>query len=137
MAVFLDTGFILALKNRSDKNHEISLDWMKRFLKNEFGIIHTSNFVFDELVTLVLVRLRRPDLAIKIGRYVLESPRIHVSVITESDFQRSWELFQRHSPRFLSFTDCSILTQCERLKCSLLATFDSHFKGLIGTINSS
>jgi len=34
MAVFLDTGFILALKNKDDKNFAIAQSWMKRFLKN-------------------------------------------------------------------------------------------------------
>ncbi len=62
MAVFLDTGFLLAVKNKDDKNFQTAQSWMKRFLKNEFGVIYTSTLVFNELVTLALVRIKRPDL---------------------------------------------------------------------------
>jgi len=46
MAVFLDTGFLLAVKNKDDKNFQIAQSWMRRFLKNEFGEIFTSTLVF-------------------------------------------------------------------------------------------
>ncbi|NMC06046.1 MAG: type II toxin-antitoxin system VapC family toxin [Candidatus Lokiarchaeota archaeon] len=130
MAVLLDTGFILAIKNRDDDNHDASQNWMKRFLKNEYGTIYTSNFVFDEVVTLALVRLKRSDLAISLGKYLLESPRIHLVDVTRNQFQLAWELFQKHAENRLSFTDCSILVQVKDLGCQLLASFDEHFKGL-------
>jgi len=133
MAVFLDTGFILALKNKDDKNFAIAQSWMKRFLKNEFGQIYTSSFVFDELVTVALVRIKRPDFAISIGNYVLKSPRINIIGFTNEDFNSTWVLFQKNIEKRLSFTDCTILVQCERLNCQFLATFDKHFKGLITT----
>ena len=133
MAVFLDTGFILALKNKDDKNFAIAQSWMKRFLKNEFGQIFTSTFVFDELVTVALVRIKRPDFLKNIGSYVLKSPRINLIGFTNEDFKNAWILFQKYIEKRLSFIDCSILIQCERLNCQFLATFDKHFKGLITT----
>jgi len=78
VGVFLDTGFILAFKNEDDTNHDIAQNWMKRFLKNEFGEIYTSTYVFDELVTLALVRLRNEDFAKNIGEYLLNSLRIQI-----------------------------------------------------------
>lgn len=131
MPVFLDTGFILALKNKNDKNFESSQSWMKRFLKNEFGQIFTSTFVFNELVTLALVRLKRPDVAINIGEYLLNSQKIVMIGLSDQDFNTSWEYFQKYKEKRLSFTDCSILAQCVRINCNFLATFDTHFKGLI------
>lgn len=133
MAVFLDTGFLLSFKNEDDNNFSDAQTWMKRFLKNEFGIIYTSTYVFDELVTLALIRLKRSDFAINIGNYVLSSPRINLVEVTQQDFNRAWERFGKFSEERLSFTDCSILAQCERLNCNFLATFDKHFKGLIRT----
>ena len=131
MAVFLDTGFLLALKNKDDKNFTIAQSWMKRFLKNEFGQIYTSIFIFNELVTLALVRIKQPDFAKNIGEYILKSPRINLIGFTDEDFNKAWVLFQKYTEKRLSFTDCSILVQCERLNCQFLATFDKHFKGLI------
>ncbi|MHA1490147.1 MAG: type II toxin-antitoxin system VapC family toxin [Promethearchaeota archaeon] len=131
MAVFLDTGFLLALKNKDDKNFKTAQSWMKRFIKNEFGQIYTSVFIFDEIMTLALVRIKRPDFAQNIGEYLLKSPRINLIGFTDEDFNKTWVLFQKYMEKRLSFTDCSILAQCERLNCQFLATFDKHFKGLI------
>ena len=52
MAVFLDTGFLLAVKNKDDKNFQTAQSWMRRFLKNEFGVIYTSTLVFNEIYDL-------------------------------------------------------------------------------------
>ena len=131
MAVFLDTGFILALKNKNDKNFEIAQSWMKRFLKNEFGVIYTSTLVFNELVTLALVRIKRADFAINLGNYLLKSRKIKIISLTDDDFKDSWDAFQKFKEKRLSFTDSTILTHCKRLNCNFLATFDTHFKGLI------
>lgn len=133
MAVFLDTGFLLALKNKDDKNFQTAQSWMRRFLKNEFGEIFTSTLVFNELVTLALVRIKRSDLAINLGNYLLKSRKIKIISLTDDDFKESWESFQKYKEKRLSFTDNSILTQCRRLNCKFLATFDKHFIGLIAS----
>ena len=133
MVVFLDTGFLLAVKNKDDKNFEIAQSWMRRFLKNEFGEIITSTLVFNELVTLALVRIKRPDFAINLGNFLLKSRKIKVISLTDEDFKNSWEIFQKYKDKRLSFTDCAILTHCTRLNCNFLATFDKHFKGLISS----
>ncbi len=135
VTVFLDTGFILAVKNRDDKHHKSAQSWMQRFLKNEFGQVLTSHYVFDELVTLALVRLEREDLAKNAGDYLLKSPRISLINVSCDDFNRACDLFQQYMQQGLSFTDCSILAQCERLHCNFVATFKAHFKGLIGGLS--
>ena len=131
MAIFLDTGFILAMKNADDKNHLIALELMKRFLKNEFGVIYTSTFVFGELVTLALTRLKNQKLSEDLGKYILESPRIVLMHLNDTDFKSAWEKFLIYTKKGLSFTDCTILVNCEKINCKNLATFDNHFKGLI------
>ena len=86
MGVFLDTSFVLALKNKDDKYHSQAQMWMKRFLKNEFGKIYTSSFVFDELATLIMVRLNNLEFAQKVCNYLLQSPRIHVIDLNHQNF---------------------------------------------------
>ena len=133
IGIFLDTSFILALKDKDDKNHDAAQKWMKRFLKNEFGKIYTSTFVFDELATLIMIRLKNLEFAKKICTYLLSSPRINILSLDNNNFIQTWEKFQKFWPKELSFTDCSILVQCQDLKCDMVATFDHHFVGLIGT----
>ena len=82
-------------------------------------------------MTLALVRIKRPDFAINVGNYVLKSRRIKLISLTDDDFKKSWEGFQKYKEKGLSFTDSTILIHCKRLNCNFLATFDKHFKGLI------
>lgn len=133
VAVFLDTSFFLALKNKDDKNFNSAQSWMRRFLKNEFGQIYTSTLIFNELVTLALIRIKRPDFAINLGKYLLNSQRINIINLSNDDFHSTWEEFQKYKEKRMSFTDCSILIQCNRINCKFLATFDHHFKGLIAS----
>ncbi len=133
MAVFLDTGFLLAFKNEDDKNHQNAQELMKEFLTNKYGLIYTSTFVFDEIVTLALVRIRNIEFALDMGNYLLSSPRITILSLSKQDFQETWNIFKKYAKKGLSFTDCSILVQCRRTDCQYVATYDSHFKGLIGT----
>ena len=107
---------------------------MKWFLKNEFGEIYTSTYVFDEIVTLALVRLQNEEFAKNIGEYLLNSLRIQLLSLDQKDFLNSWNLFQKYMKKGLSFTDCTILIQSNKLKCNILATFDKHFDDLIGTL---
>ena len=108
MGVFLDTSFVLALKDKDDKHHSQAQMWMKRFLKNEFGKIYTSTFVFDELATLIMVRLNNLEFTQKVCNYLLLSPRIIVINLNHRDFMLTWEKFQQYWQNGLSFTDCSI-----------------------------
>ena len=133
MAVFLDTSFILAMKYEDDRNHEVAQSLMRRFLKHEFGRIYTSTFVFDELVTLILTRLKNKTVAIEIGKELIKSPRVSVIGLSYQNFLETWNTFLKYADKRLSFTDCSILVTCKSINCNYVATFDAHFKGLIGT----
>ena len=133
MGVFLDTSFILATRYHDDQHHKIAQNLMQRYLRGEFGRIYLSTFVFDELMTIILTKLKQPHVAITIGQDLINSSRITLLHLTKQNFWDTWQLFQKYQKRGLSFTDASILSMCAALNCNYVATFDSHFKGLIGT----
>ena len=135
MVVFLDTGFILAIRNSDDNNHVKATDIMKECLSGKFGRIIVSNFVFDESVTLTLVRTHNKNLVKDIGNYIFNSPRINLLHLSETEFLATWELFLKYFEKRLSFTDCSILVMTKLFESNVyIATFDNHFKGLITVI---
>ena len=72
MAVFVDTGIFVALRNADDEFHERSKELMKRALKSEFGRVYTSEYVIDEAVTTALVRTRKHAFAVDLGRYIID-----------------------------------------------------------------
>lgn len=134
MAVFIDTGVFVALRNADDELHTRSRELMKRALKGEYGRTCTSDYVIDEAITTALVRTRRHDLAVDIGRYIIESPRITKLWTTKEAFDLAWEKFKAFADKPLSFSDCVSLALMEKNRVNQMMSFDSGFEGLIQRI---
>jgi len=130
MVVFVDTGIFVALRNADDEFHLRSRELMKRALKGEFGRICTSDYVMDEAITTALVRTRRHDLAVDLGKYIIESPRITKLWTTKDTFDMAWEKFKTFTGKPLSFTDCISLALMEKNRIKQIISFDSGFNGL-------
>ncbi|MDI9644142.1 MAG: PIN domain-containing protein [Candidatus Verstraetearchaeota archaeon] len=131
MAIILDTGFFVALRNADDELHDRSKQLMKRVLRAEFGRAFTTDYIIDEAITTALVRTRRHDLALDIGKYIMDSPRIRKLWTEKEVFELAWQKFRLLKGRSLSFTDCTTLAQMERLEIDYLLSFDSGFDGLV------
>jgi hypothetical protein len=130
MAVFIDTGIFVALRNADDEFHIRSKELMKRALKGEFGGVFTSDYVIDEAITTALVRTRRHDLAVDLGKYIIESPRIAKLWTREDTFDVAWKKFQTFKDKPLSFSDCVSLALMEKNRIKQIISFDSGFNGL-------
>jgi predicted nucleic acid-binding protein len=134
MAVFIDTGVFVALRNADDELHIRSRELMKRALKGEYGRTYTSDYVIDEAITTALVRTRRHDFAVDIGKYIIESPRITKLWTTKEAFDLAWEKFRAFADKPLSFSDCVSLALMEKNRVNQMVSFDSGFDGLIQRI---
>jgi len=134
LGVFVDTGVFVALRNRDDKYHGRAKELMRRALRGEFGAIFTSDYVFDEAVTVALVRTRRMDLAVDVGSYILSSPRIRMIYVDRIIFEDAWRIFQKYSDRMLSFTDATTVAIMQRYGIFHLMTFDNRFKGIVALV---
>ena len=135
MAVFIDTGIFMALRNADDELHNRSKELMKRALKSEFGRIYTSDYVIDEAITTALVRTKRHDLAVDLGGYIIESPRITKLQIDKETFENAWRKFKTLKDKPLSFTDCTSLALMEKHHAKQIMSFDSGFDGLAPRIH--
>ncbi|MGC9345566.1 MAG: type II toxin-antitoxin system VapC family toxin [Candidatus Bathyarchaeales archaeon] len=135
MAIFIDTGVFVALRNADDEFHTRSKELMKKALKAEFGRVCTSDYVIDEALTTALVRTRRHDLAIDLGKYIIESPRITKLWTTKETFDTAWKKFKTFKDKPLSFTDCITLAHTEKNHIKQIISFDSGFDGLIQRIH--
>ncbi|MEM2195403.1 MAG: PIN domain-containing protein [Candidatus Methanomethylicia archaeon] len=134
MSIFIDTGVFIALRNADDELHERSKELMKRALKAEYGRIYTSDYVIDEAITTALVRTRRHDLAVDVGKYIIESPRITKLWTTREIFEVAWRKFMDFKDRSLSLTDCVTLAHMEEKGIKRILSFDSGFDGLVSRI---
>jgi hypothetical protein len=131
MTIFIDTGIFIALRNADDEQHQRSKELMKKALKAEYGRIYTSDYIIDEAVTTALVRTRRRDLAVDVGKYIIESPRITKLWTTKETFDLAWQKFEALKDKILSFTDCTTLAHMQKNQIKQILSFDSGFDGLV------
>ena len=61
MSVFIDTGAFLAYRNKEDRYHEIACKLFTEALKGKYGQMYTSDYVYDETLTLALVRTNNSE----------------------------------------------------------------------------
>jgi len=131
MTIFIDTGIFIALRNADDEKHQRSKELMMKALKADYGRIYTSDYIIDEAVTAALVRTRRHDLALDIGKYIIESPRITKLWTTKEIFELAWQKFKILKDKPLSFTDCTTLAHIQKNQINQILSFDSDFDGLL------
>lgn len=133
--IFLDTSFLFAYYNQNDKHHQRAHHFFQEVIKNhsaEIGWVFTD-YIFDELVTLILIRTKDKTKAIFTGKSLLNSQTIQLFYLKPETIDRSWTLFTKYRDKLWSFTDCTSITFMQENRISKVATFDAHFKeaGLI------
>jgi len=138
MGVFLDTGIFVAFHNTRDENHNRALELMRRIVDGSLGTAYTSDYIFDEAVTVALVRARRPEMAIAVGRMILgelTAPFLAILRVDDDIFKEAWKLFQRYARRGLSFTDCTSIAFIRLRNLESIVSFDTDFDGIVPRIS--
>lgn len=126
--IFLDASFLVAYIVDKDTNHEKAVSLMEEIVNGKHGPAITSEYVFDETVTVVLVRSKSLNSAVKTGDLIKES--IPVLDVGSNVFEASWRRFRNQNNTKFSFTDCTILEIVESNHLDSLATFDKEFEGV-------
>jgi len=138
MSVFVDSGVFVAFHNTKDANHTRALELMKEIVAGRLGSAYTSDYVFDEAVTVALVRTRRPEIALTVGRMVLGElikPFLVVLRVDGEAFKEAWRLFPNYAGRGLSFTDCTSVALMRLRGIESLLSFDMGFDGIVSRIS--
>lgn len=121
--LFVDTSAWYAFLNRRDPDHAAVADILSAWE----GRLLFTDYVFDELVTLVRVRVGH-DLAARAGN-ALRSGDLALSVAVEpGDVETAWQKFSQESDKNYSFTDCCSFAVMKRLRISNAAAVDDHFR---------
>lgn len=130
MSIFADTGAFLAYRNRRDKYHETALKLFRDALKGKYGQIYTSDYIYDEALTLALIRTNNLAIAMDIAE-VIRSPRIKMVFVDTELLEKSTKTFKQYSDRTLSFTDAVSIEIMKELNIEKYFGFDSHFDGVV------
>jgi uncharacterized protein len=130
MAAFIDTGLFLALYNAEDTYHQKSKEIFKNAFSGKLGKLYTSDYIIDETITILLVRTKQHNLAVELGKYIIESPRITKLTVDDDVFADAWSTFQSLKDKYLSFTDCTSLALSKKHQIKQILSFDHGFDGL-------
>lgn len=131
--LFIDSGAWYALFDRDDQYHERSVNTFLR-LKNQSIRLVTSDYVFDE--TLTLLRYRGSySVARQFGEHFRKS-NVVCEEITREIRDSAWQIFLDYDDQNFSFTDCTSFALMRLQNIQDAFTFDMHFNILGFTIYS-
>jgi len=122
--LFVDTSAWCAVFDRRDQNHRKASEFFISLKGRPIQLI-TSDYVFDETVTLLRARIGH-SAAVTFGESLLKSS-VLIEDIDEPIRTRAWELFVKYRDQDFSFTDCTSFALMMSLKLEDVFTFDRHF----------
>ena len=121
--IFVDTSAWYAFIDKNDPDHI----YAKGFYGNNTIPFITTNFIFDETVTLIMSRLGW-DVAATFGESLKKSNFANIVPVAGTDEERAWQIFMKYRNIGFSYTDCTSFALMERLKIDTAFTFNEHFK---------
>ena len=119
--IVLDTSFIVSYFNTRDQNHLKAVKLMKKIHEP----LCITDYIFGEVVTVSLIRLKSLDRATKIGNVLLKS--LKIINVEKTSFDNAWNLFCKQKETVLSFTDCTTISVMLENDIEKIATFDGDF----------
>lgn len=124
-SVFIDTSAFVALRNSSEAEHEKARSALAGLIANGVALF-TSNYVFAETYTALMVRVGRSE-AIEWGRRFRDGGAIDLVHLDRTTEQRAWEILERHDDKRWSYVDATSFALIERDGASEAFAFDAHF----------
>ncbi len=119
--IFLDASFIVAYANADDKHHRRAVEIAKEIEDGLHGERAVSEYILDEVTTVLLSRTNDYETAVSTGRELRNFQFIRQDYAL---LEKTWEVFSAQGKPYISFTDCNTIAICEREGIAKLATFD-------------
>jgi len=124
-SVFVDTSAFVALRNRSEAEHAEARSALAGLIR-EGAALFTSNYVFAETYTALMVRVGREE-AIEWGRRFRAGGAIDLVHLDRPIEERAWEILERHEDKRWSYVDATSFALMERDGAGEAFAFDAHF----------
>jgi predicted nucleic acid-binding protein len=124
-SVFVDTSAFVALRNGSEAEHERARETLAGLIE-ERAALFTSNYVFAETYTALLVRVGRAE-AIEWGRRFRAGTAIELVRLEPEVEDEAWEILERHGDKRWSYVDATSFALLERHDGEEAFAFDAHF----------
>jgi len=135
MSVFVDTGVFYALHDEDASRHSVAREAMGRLVSGSFGRVLTSDYVYDETVTLARSRFGTTAAALAAGDRILgRDPypdAVDLAFVDRPVFEAAVETLDAYDDQPLSFTDATTVALVERRDIDHVLAFDDDFDGVV------
>src|SRR3989344_4601729 len=107
--IFIDSNIIISLYNIDDQNHELALKIIKDIENNKYVDAFISDYIFSEIMTVSLIKIKDKERVVKLGYHILRSKQM--LKVNKEIFRNAWRLFQESNLKmsFTDFTNLAIL----------------------------
>lgn len=123
--VFVDTSAFVALRNGSEAEHEQARATLAGLIADGASL-YTSNYVFAETYTALLVRVGRRE-AIEWGRRFRASEAIELVRVEAGIDDDAWAILEQHRDKRWSYVDATSFALIERDGGGEAFAFDADF----------
>jgi predicted nucleic acid-binding protein len=124
-SVFIDTSAFVALRNESEAEHERARAALATLIDDGVTLF-TSNYVFAETYTALLVRLGRGE-AVEWGRRFRAGEAIELVRLEREVEDEAWEILEQHGDKRWSYVDATSFALIDRDGGGEAFAFDAHF----------
>jgi len=122
--IFIDTSALYAFFDKSDAEHE----HVKEYLSLSDDFFYTSNFIIDELITLLRCRKFNVQQIKPFIDDIRKASFTYVLHVTAEIEDRSLILMNKYKEHDFSFTDCTTFVLMRENFIKKACTLDEHFK---------
>jgi predicted nucleic acid-binding protein len=135
MSVFVDTGVFYAHHDRDASRHDAGVEALNRVLRSaEYGRVLTSDYVYDEVVTLTQRRTGSVEDGLAVGRRIRGDgypDAIELRHSSPTLFEDAVAAHRTYADHGLSFTDAMTVAMVERDDVDSVLSFDDDFDGIL------
>lgn len=103
--VFVDTSAFVALRNRGEREHEAARRALGDLVAQRASLL-TSNYVFSETYTALLVRVGRRE-AVEWGRRFRAGSAVELVRVDEDVEDDAWSILEQHADKAWSHVDAT------------------------------
>ena len=135
MSVFVDTGVFYAHHDTNANRHDTAVASLTHVLREaEYGRVMTSDYVYDEVVTLTQRRTGSVADGVAVGRRIRGEQypdAIELLYASPTLFDTAVEAYETYADQNLSFTDAMTVAMVDYHDIGAVLSFDDDFDGVV------
>lgn len=135
MSVFVDTGVFYAHHDVDASRHDVGADALTTVLQSpSYGHVMTSDYIYDEVVTLTHKRTGNISDGLTVGRRIRGNgypDAIELLHASPRLFERAVDVYESYEDHELSFTDAMTVAMVREHDIDSVLSFDDDFDGVV------